>query len=132
MAGMFCLAKRIGSTRPVAVLAGLLFALSLSYTALGLTVAAIPAVLYLVQQESEGRGSLGKYALLFLLGWNSSLILSGMFLLAAMPLLRHVLFGTRRMRSDPVPRTLPGLWWEAPACCTRWLPGCISTEKHGT
>jgi uncharacterized protein DUF6044 len=93
MAGMFCLAKRIGSTPPVAVLAGLLFSLSLSYTVYGLTVAGIPAVLYLVQEESEGRRSLGRYALLFLLGWNSVLLLSGIFLLAAVPVLRCVLFG---------------------------------------
>ena len=96
MAGMFYLAKRIGSTLPAAILAGVLFSLSLSFPIYGLTVAAIPAVLYLAQQESEGHGSLGKYAMLFLFGWNSALVLGGMFLLVALPLLRRVLFGNAK------------------------------------
>lgn len=91
--GMFCLSRRVGIEQFAALLASLLFAFSITLTAFGLSVAAIPAVVYLVQEASERNLRLGHYILLFLLGWNSSLVLSGVFLLVALPFLRRMFFG---------------------------------------
>ena len=95
LAGMFLLACELELEEGAAILAGLLFALSLSYTVLGLSIAAIPAVIYLTQQEAQGRGSKSKWALLCFLGWNSGLVFTGIFLIAVLGLLRRILFGPK-------------------------------------
>jgi hypothetical protein len=93
MIGMFYLAYRISEDRIVALLAGLLFSLSLSLTVLGLSIAGDPAVVYLVQNASVNRATRKHYLLLLLLGWNSSLVKGGIFLLILLPLIRWILFG---------------------------------------
>ena len=93
MIGMFYLAYRISGDRTVALLAGLLFSLSLSLTVLGLTIAGDPAVVYIVQNAAVGRATCKHYLLLLLLGWNSSLVKGGIFLLILLPLIRRLLFG---------------------------------------
>jgi len=90
--GMFSLARRLGAEQYTGFLAGILFSFSISLTALGLSVAGIPAVLYLAQEMAE-RPSPRICALLLLLGWNSSPVLSGPFLLALLPFPRGLFFG---------------------------------------
>ena len=93
MIGMFYLAYRISGDRTAALLAGLLFSLSLSLTVLGLTIAGDPAVVYLAQNAAVGRATRRHYFLLLLLGWNSSLVKGGIFLLILLPSIRRLLFG---------------------------------------
>jgi hypothetical protein len=93
MIGMFYLAYRISGDRGVALLAGLLFSLSLSLTVLGLSIAGDPAVVYLIQNAAVGRATRKHYLLLLMLGWNSSLVKGGIFLLILLPLIRRILFG---------------------------------------
>ena len=91
--GMFCLSRRLGVAESTAFLAGVLFSFSLTLTALGLSVAATPAVVYLSQKAAD-HGLRGRdYLLLFLLGWNCSLVFSGVFLLVGLPVLRRLFFG---------------------------------------
>jgi hypothetical protein len=93
MIGMFCLAYRTSEDRIVSLLAGLLFSLSLSLPVLGLSIAGDPAVVYLVQNAAAGRATRKQYLLLLLLGWNSSLVKGGIFLVLLLPLIRRILFG---------------------------------------
>jgi hypothetical protein len=65
---MFYLSRRIGIDEFAAVLASLLFLLSIALSALGLSVAAIPAVVYLSQKAADNRLLFRHYLLLFLLG----------------------------------------------------------------
>jgi hypothetical protein len=91
--GMFCLSRRIGIAQLPALLASLLFAFSISLTVFGLSIAAIPAVVYLLQEAAEKSLPASHYLLLFFLAWNSSLVMSGIFLLFALPFLRRLFFG---------------------------------------
>lgn len=91
--GMFCLSRRLDVDQTAALLAAILFSFSISLTALGLTVAATPAVVYLSQKAADNKARSRDYLLLLLLGWNSSLVFVGVFLLIGLPIIRSVLFG---------------------------------------
>src|ERR1019366_5122252 len=56
--------------------------------------AGIPAVLYVAQDDSMDSLSFRECALLVFIGWNSSLVLTGVFVLALLAVLRRVLFGS--------------------------------------
>jgi len=98
-AGMLWLARFISRSEVVSLLAAFLFAFSISFTVFGLSVAAIPAVIYLTQRAADGAHRPWHVLLLFLLGWNSALVLSGLFLLITLPYIRYVLFGRANHRT---------------------------------
>lgn len=101
--GMFLLSLRIGASRLAATLAGFVFAFSLALPALGFTVAGIPAVVFLVDLGARQRLRWFHYLVLLLLGWDSSLVLSGAFVLVLLPLILGMLFDVRGWRGWRVP-----------------------------
>ncbi|HWE52236.1 MAG TPA: DUF6044 family protein [Bryobacteraceae bacterium] len=92
---MFALARCITSSYGAAVTAALLFAFAIAFPGYGLTIAALPAVVLLLQKESEEPGSRGRCALLFCFGWNSFLVLILTSLLLV-PVIQRILFGPSR------------------------------------
>ena len=101
--GMFLLSLRIGASRLAATLAGFVFAFSLALPALGFTVAGIPAVVFLIGLGAKQRLRWFHYLGLLLLGWSSSLVLSGAFVLVLVPLILSILFDIRGWRGWRVP-----------------------------
>ena len=93
LAGMYLLVNRMTRDRTVALVAALIYAFSITYTVLGFTVAGLPLALYLVQRSTDSGLTLRAAAGLILLGWNSSLILCGLFFLALLLPMRRMVFG---------------------------------------
>jgi hypothetical protein len=91
--GMFCLSRKLEVAQPAAFAASILFSFSLAESSIGLSIAAIPAVVYFCQKAADGSIQKRDYLFLLLLGWNSSLVFAGVFVLIALPLLRRILFG---------------------------------------
>ena len=83
--GAWLLLHDFQTPRPLRHLLAALFAFSLTNTTYGLSIAGLPAALWLLAQPSPLR-----LVLLLLISWNSSIYLSGIFFLAAAPLL-HIL-----------------------------------------
>ncbi|MBW3566515.1 MAG: hypothetical protein KY410_00925 [Proteobacteria bacterium] len=91
LAGGILLAMELRASRWVAALGAICFSLSISYTTYGLSIAALPMVLWLLTRMSHAtrfqRVAMG--VALVLAGWNSSLAFSGIFFVAlALPILR--------------------------------------------
>lgn len=91
--GMFCLSRKLGIAAPAAFAASIVFAFSLAETSIGLSIAAIPAILYFCQKAADGSIRTIDYLYLSLLGWNTSLVFAGVFVLIGLPLIRKILFG---------------------------------------
>jgi hypothetical protein len=89
--GSWLLLRELGVRRDFHNLLSALFALSLTNTTYGLSIAGMPAALWLL-----GRRDAWRIVLLALIGWNSSIYLSGIFFLAAVPFL-HLLILERRL-----------------------------------
>lgn len=72
-----------------------MFAVGLSNSVFGLTIAGIPLVLFLLTQPSSAKRSTG----LLLVGWNTAIYLSGIFVLPILPLFHR--FILRRPLNRP-------------------------------
>ncbi|HVH78800.1 MAG TPA: DUF6044 family protein, partial [Stellaceae bacterium] len=89
--GTLLLARRFGVNGIGAILGAFCFTASIIYSVHALTVAGLPLVLYLLDADRAPgwRGCAVRLIGLFVIGWNSSLALSGGFFLAiALPVLR--------------------------------------------
>src|SRR5215218_2475896 len=83
-AGSYVLLRELGAPRLYRHLLSALFAVSLTNTTFGLSFAAMPAALWLIASSSRWR-----IPLLVMIGWNSSLYLSGVFFVAAAPFVHN-------------------------------------------
>lgn len=93
--GTFLLLREV-DVRPLhRQLLAAMFAVGISNSVLGLTIAGIPLVLYLLTQPNSVR----RNASLLLVGWNSAIYLSGIFVVAALPLFQ--MFIMRRPMNRP-------------------------------
>lgn len=89
--GAVLLAMELHADRRIAALGAICFSLSVSYTAYGLSVAALPMVLWLLIRMPHATRfqQSGMGVALLLAGWNSSLAFVGIFFVAlAIPLLK--------------------------------------------
>jgi hypothetical protein len=89
--GCYKMCCALGADRLVSIVLATLFAFSITYSVYGFTVAGLPYCVYCL--VTEGNLSL-RMTLVALIGWSSSLYLSGCFFLAAAPVL--LIFVLRR------------------------------------
>jgi hypothetical protein len=94
-AGTFLLMREIEVPRLFRHLLAAMFALGLQNSTYGLTIAGIPLTFWLLQQPFSAR----RGAALLLVGWNSAIYFSGIFLLATAPLFQAFIMGRQVDRS---------------------------------
>lgn len=93
--GTFLLLREIDVPPLYRHLLAAMFALGLSNSVFGLTIAGIPLVLFLLMQPSSVKRNAG----LLLVGWNTAIYLSGIFALPVLPLFHR--FFMRRSLDRP-------------------------------